>query len=354
MLIDPQSSRPSADDRPEGTANDYPENPILVRVLRGERVESVHRGAWALVDVEGGLLEGRGATDFPIFARSSTKALQALPLIESGAADQLCFTTEELALALASHFGEDCHTRVVAGLLGRLGLGPQDLRCGSHRPLSHDVSFDLRRQGHEPSTLHNNCSGKHAGFLALAQYLGEPTASYIDPESRSQRLIRETVLDMTGCSEEELSIAVDGCSAPTFRLSLERLARGFARFANPHGLEPDRRAACERLAEAAAAHPELIGSTRNQICSAIARVTQGRLFPKIGAEAVYVIGERGGDRALAIKMDDGNKRGLHALILHLLRRFSLANEQELAELSTWDAGPLKNYAGLEVGRMEVL
>ncbi len=331
-----------------------PDNPILVRRRRAARVESVHRGAWVLVDLDGRVLDGAGAVDFPVYARSSTKALQALPLIESGAADRFGFGEPELALACASHNGERRHTEVVERMLAATGSGVADLRCGAHAPNDAGAAEALRESGHEPTAIHNNCSGKHAGFLALAQQLGDEPASYLDPGSRSQALVRAAVQEMTGTADGELETAIDGCSAPTFRLPLVRLAHAFARFANPEGEEPARRAACERLARAVAHHPDLIGASRNQVCSAIARVTGGRLFPKIGAEAVYVVGVRGGERALALKMDDGSKRGLHPLLVDLLRRFDLVSAEELRALSAYEAGPLRNWAGLEVGRAEVI
>ena len=334
--------------------HDYPDNPVLVRRWRGGRVESVHRGAWALVDLDGRVLDGVGEVGFPVFARSSTKALQALPLLESGAAERFGFGDPELALACASHNGELQHTEVVARMLEATGSSVGDLRCGSHAPYDREAADALIESGQDPTAIHNNCSGKHAGFLALARHLGEELEGYIDPRSGSQQLVRAAVQDMTGAADEELSVAVDGCSAPTFRLPLVRLAHAFARFANPADLAPERRAACERLAGAVASHPDLIGASRDQICSAIARVTSGRLFPKIGAEAVYVVGVRGGDRALALKMDDGSKRGLHPLLIDLLRRFELLTEVELRALSGWQAGALRNWAGVEVGRAEVI
>jgi L-asparaginase II len=336
------------------TPPEYPDNPILVRRLRGERVESVHRGAWVLVDLDGRVLDGAGAVEAPVFARSSTKALQALACVESGAADRFGFDEAQLALACASHNGEHRHTEVVARMLEATGSAVSDLRCGAHAPYDAEASEALRESGNEPTAIHNNCSGKHAAFLALARHLGDEVSGYLDPGCRSQQLVRAAVQEMTGASDGELEVAVDGCSAPTFRLPLTRLAHGFARFANPEGLEPGRRVACERLASAVAHHPDLIGASRNQVCSDIARVTGGRLFPKIGAEAVYVIGDRGGERALALKMDDGSKRGLHPLLVDLLRRFEFIDAEEQRALSAWEAGPLRNWAGLEVGRAEVI
>jgi len=354
MLIDPQKSVPEArvEGAPGGPA--YPDNPILVRHWRGGAVESVHRGIWALVDPDGHVIDGVGAFEHPIFARSSTKALQALPLLETGAADRFGFGEPELALAVASHNGERCHTDVVQRMLASIELEVGDLRCGAHRPYDRETWEALRESGHEPTQVHNNCSGKHAGFLALGKELGDAPADYLDLSSGIQRSVQAAVVEMTGVNPDELGVAIDGCSAPTFRLPLRNLAQGFARFANPSGLAPERSAACQRIADAVAANPDLIGATRNQICSAIARATGGRLFPKIGAEAVYVIGDRGGDRALAIKMDDGSRRGLHPLILHLLERFDLASEAERRALEAWAAGPIRNWAGLDVGRTEVV
>lgn len=333
---------------------EFPNNPILVRYWRGDHVESAHRGSWVLTDTLGQIIESAGDPSFPIYARSSTKALQVLPLIESGAADALELSDEELTMAVASHRGEPCHTDVVAAWLGRMGFSPTDLHCGIHKPDDRVTLQRLLESGQKPNALHNNCSGKHAGFLALAKHLGEDPASYIDPESGSQQLVRQAVLDMTCTPPDQLGVAIDGCSAPTFRLPLTDLARGFARFANPAGLEAPRRLAAERIATVVQRFPDLIGGTRHQICSTISRVTGGRLYPKIGAEAVYVIAERGTDRALAIKMDDGQWRALFVLILHLLRRFGLANEDELKQLDYWAAGPLHNWAGLEVGRVDVI
>jgi L-asparaginase II len=333
---------------------EFADNPILVRYWRGAHVESAHRGCWVLADGSGQIIESAGDPSFPIYARSSTKALQALPLIESGAADALDISAQELTMAVASHRGEPCHTEVVGAWLERLGFDPDDLHCGIHKPGDPITRQRLRDSGHGPSTLHNNCSGKHAGFLTLAKHLGENRANYLDLQSGSQQMVRQALLEMTKTDPERLGVVIDGCSAPTFRLPLTDLARGFARFANPAGLGTERRLACERLANAVQLYPDLLGGTRDQICSAISRATGGRLYPKIGAEAVYVIGERGGDRALAIKMDDGQWRALFVLTLHLLRRFGLAKEDELKQLDLWVGGPLQNWAGLEVGRVDVI
>jgi L-asparaginase II len=331
-----------------------PENPPVVRLWRGRAVESQHRGSWVLCASDGSVLDGCGHFAAPVFARSSVKCLQALPLLETGAADRYRFDDAELALALASHDAEPEHTAVVRRVLARLGLSVEDLGCGPQPPGNAEVRARLRESGGRPSKVDNNCSGKHAGFLALALHLDVPPARYLDPESAGQRLVREAVLEVSGASSEELSTAIDGCSAPTFRLPLARLATAFARVTTPAGLAPARRAACERMQAAVAAHPVLIAGSHQRICTDLARRGGGRLFPKVGGEAVYAVGLRGADRALAIKIDDGSQRALHALLLALLARFEFLRENELRELQRYAEPTLRNWAGLEVGRVEVV
>jgi L-asparaginase II len=335
------------------SAGRRPVNPVLARVWRGEHVESQHRGVWALVDTAGTVLEAAGGVEHPVFARSSVKSLQALPLIESGAAERFGFGDDELALALASHNAESCHTDRVAALLERLGLGPEALQCGPQPPGDKATRLALARSGGRPSPIHNNCSGKHAGFLALALHLGVDPADYLDPESASQVQVRRAVTEVTDARDGELTAAVDGCSAPTFRLPLTRLATGIARVANPDGLAAERRAACRRMADAVAAWPELIAGSHERLCTDLARVTGGRLFPKLGGEAVYLVGIRGADRGLALKVDDGHLRGMNATVVALLERFGFLSADEVAALDSWRRPVLKNWAGREVGHIEV-
>jgi L-asparaginase II len=338
----------------EQTPGTYPDNPVLVRIWRGDQVESQHRGAWVVTDPAGRVEASAGHADAPVFTRSAVKCLQALPLLETGAAQRFAFDDADVALALASHNAEPCHTDRIERTLARLGLATSDLRCGAQPPGDPEARQRLRDEGVAPTALHNNCSGKHAGFLALALHLDAPAATYLEPESPGQRLVRKAVTDLAGVAPDELGTAVDGCGAPTFRMPLTALATAFARVANPEGLAPLRRAACERMQRAVAQHPELIAGRHQRICTDIARITRGRLFPKIGSEAVYAIGVRGEGRALAIKIDDGTTRGMHALIVDLLRRFRFATPEELDALDAWAERRLRNWSGTETGRTEVV
>jgi L-asparaginase II len=337
-----------------GPNHGYPDNPILVRVWRGDSIESVHRGAWVLVDTDGAVVDGAGAYGHPVYARSTIKSVQALPLLETGAAERFGFGEREVALAMSSHNAEACHTDTVSGMLARAGVAEDALRCGAQAPGDPAARAALRTNGGRPRAIHNNCSGKHAGFLALARHLDEDPARYLDPTSAVQTHVRRALGEMCGVEPASIPIGVDGCSAPTFRVPLASLARAFARFASPDALAPERAAHCRRMLDAAAAHPELIAGNHKRIDTDILRATHGRLFAKVGAEAVYLLSERDSGRALAIKVDDGQWRGMHRLVLGLIERLHMAGDDELEALGTWRDPVVRNHAGLEVGREEVM
>ncbi len=351
----PNRSSESSLGRPQQAG--WPDNPVLTRVFRGQWVESQHRGAWVRVDRSGKVLESRGAFASPVFARSALKPLQALALVESGAAAASGLLDDELAVVVASHNGEPQHVERVQRLLARVHLSESALQCGAQPPGDRRSRTEMLRQAKEPSAVHNNCSGKHAGFLALAIHLGCEQARYLDPESKAQLLVRQAVGEMCDCRGDQLTQAIDGCSAPSFRLPLVSLAAGFARLADPRGLGEAREAACLRIVSAVRQWPELIAGRHQRICTDLVKATKGRLMPKFGAEAVYAIGVTTGTHrgeALAVKVDDGDTRGLHALIVALCERFGWLEAGELDALSAWREGPLRNWADIVVGRIEVL
>ncbi len=331
----------------------FSQNPILARVRRGEWVESVHRGVWVVVDGEGHVQQGSGAYTDPIFARSAVKALQAIPLIESGAADHFQYSAADLALALSSHNGESQHTERVVDILGRVGLAKEHLLCGTTPPGDRQAREDLREAKQTPSALHHYCSGKHAGFLALASHLGVAPADYLDPNSASQLAVRQALLEMTGIDGDQLTVAIDGCSAPTFRLSLDSLARGFAGFTTPTAWSGTRRATCERLVDAVRHNPEMIAGRNRRLCTALSKVSNGDLFPKVGAEGVYVVGRVGHNQALAVKMDDGGQRGLQAVTVELMAHLNWLDPDAITALSKYRAHDQRNDAGIHVGTLEV-
>lgn len=321
-------------------------NPVLVRMWRGDAVESMQRGAWAAVDSAGAVLAAAGDPSQLVFPRSATKSFQALPLLLTGAADAFGFDDGDVALALASHSGESIHVERVLATLERLDLTEDDLLCGPQKPLAAWSNEGTRRAS-------MNCSGKHVGFLAVARQLDVDPADYLDPDGAVQQAVFDATRRITGADAAELSLAVDGCSAPTYRMPLRRLAQGIARVANPDRLDADLVAACRRMTAAAAAHPELVGGTKHRSDSDLMRATNGRLFAKVGAEAVLAVGVVGGDVGYAIKIDDGGDRTIAALMIELLGSDDRLSNDERTALGEWDDPDRRNWDGLCVGRVEV-
>src|SRR6266699_3633601 len=219
----------------------------LVEVRRGSITESRHRGHVIAVDGEGRVIAFLGTPDTVTYLRSSAKPFQALPLLLSGAADRFGFTEPEIALACASHSGEPIHTELALSMLQKIGLGPQALKCGTHEPFSAAETRRLREQGKAPSVLQNNCSGKHAGMLALALQLGAPTAGYDNPDNPVQVAIQEVIARFSGVSISELAMGVDGCGVPVFGVTVRAMARMFARLVRPPAdFDGATRGACQR------------------------------------------------------------------------------------------------------------
>lgn len=330
-----------------------PANPILVRVRRGAFVESVHRAAFTVRDADGRAVDGLGDTRSRMFARSAIKALQALPLIETGAADRFGLSSADLALSISSHNAEAQHTERAAAMLERLGLDASALRCGSQSPGDPAARQALKEADAKPTALHNNCSGKHAGFLTLGAHLGADPARYLDASDAVQSLVRTAVGEMCDADPASLTFAIDGCSAPTWRLSLDAMATAFARLVEPDALEPGRAAAARRLIEAGVRHPELVAGEHKRLDTALMRVSDGNLFCKVGAEAVYLIANRERGHGLAIKVDDGGYRGLFPLVVGLCVHLGWLERDRAERLTGFAPGPHTNWAGLEVGTIEV-
>ena len=327
-------------------------NPILVEVLRSHLVESRHRGAVAVADADGGTVLAIGDVTTPIFPRSAVKALQALPLIESGAADAFGFGDEELALACASHSGEAGHVAAVTGMLAKAGLDVSALRCGAHWPMAQSAVVALARTG-EPSALHNNCSGKHAGFLCVACANGIDHADYWRPQHPVQREVRAVLEDLTGATLSDDRRAIDGCSVPTWAIPLQNLAHAFAKFGTGKGLSPERARAAARLRAACAQKPWHVAGT-GRFCTEIMQLFGARVFVKTGAEGVYcgALPEQG--LGIALKCDDGAGRAAQAVMAALIARFLPLADAERAALERFVRPTLHNWNGFEVGTLRVM
>jgi L-asparaginase II len=324
-------------------------NPVLVEVLRGTLVESRHAGAVAVVDAGGRRVLALGDVERPVYPRSAIKALQALPLVESGAADIYGLGTEELALACASHSGEPGHVATATRMLTLAGLDASALRCGAHWPIHQPSAQALARGGGAASALHNNCSGKHAGFLCVACATSTDHAHYVQPAHPVQRMIKTVLEDLTGIVLSQDVCATDGCSVPTWAMPLTSLARGFARFGTGVGLHPERAKAAARLRAACAAHPRH-GAGTGRFCTEIMESFSPRAFVKTGAEGVYCAALPEQGLGIAVKCDDGSGRAAAVMMAALLARF-LPLDADLVALERFMRPTLHNWNGLAVGAM---
>jgi L-asparaginase II len=326
-------------------------DPVAVLVRRGDRVESVHRVAYAVADAGGALLHHEGDVRRPVFPRSAVKPVQALALIESGAAERFALSERELALACASHGGEPMHTEAVATWLARIGLDPSALKCGAHAPTHEPTGRRLIAEGQAPSALHNNCSGKHAGMLTLALHLGVPIEGYTAPDHPVQQRISAVVAAMSGVSLAPP--AIDGCGIPTHPLPLADLAAAIARLGAP-GPDPDdapgRAQACARIRGAMAGHPLLVAGS-GRACSLIMAAAP-KVLVKTGAEGVYVAALPEHRLGLALKVADGASRAAVVALMTLLQRLGALDPEASAALGDLAAPELRNHAGRLVGRIE--
>lgn len=318
-------------------------NPVLVELTRGDLVESIHRGAIAIADTTGIRL-AIGDVESPVYPRSSLKPIQALPLLESGAAEAFGLGDEEIALACASHSGEPMHTERVAAWLSRIGLGESDLACGAHPPRYDPVWQAMIKRGETPTRIHNNCSGKHSGFLTVARHWDIATKGYEHHDHPVQQAVAAALSELTGLGE--LPWGVDGCAAPNFALPVSAFARAFAQFADPVGLSSERRNAAARIVRAMTAHPELVSGT-GRSCAILMRAAQGRAAVKAGAEGYYagIVPELG--LGIALKIDDGTGRASETAIAFVLEALGQLGDDAAARAQAH--APVLNTRSEKVG-----
>lgn len=325
-------------------------NPILAELVRGNWVENRHRGAFVVMDAAGRIVAAAGDIERPVFPRSAIKSMQALAMVTSGAIDRFGITSEELALACASHQGEDMHVTGVSAFLDHIGRSPGDLECGAHAPTFAPARERLRAAGGEPTALHNNCSGKHSGMLAVAEALGVAPEHYVDRDHPVQRAVRAAVETVVGEPLSTDRCGTDGCSIPTWAAPLRAFARGFARMATGTDLPAELAAAAGRIFDAATAHPELVGGTGN-LDSLVMRAFGGRVFQKGGAEGVQCGAIRDRGWGYALKVDDGNMAASQAMVATLLSVIASPDAEQARVLDRFATQTIRNVRRLEVGTL---
>ncbi len=329
----------------------------LVEVNRGAITESRHRGHIVAVEPDGKVVASLGNPNTVTYLRSSAKPFQSIPLVMSGAADHFGFTEEEVALACASHNGEPVHVVLVSSMLNKIGLDASALRCGVHEPYSVPEAQRMREAGIKPTALHNNCSGKHAGMLALSLYVGAPIESYEQVDHPVQQAIKDVVTKFCKCEGADLAVGVDGCAVPVFGMSIKTMASMYARLIDPIDFDEKMAATCRRIVTAMTNHPELIGGTRDRLDTEMMKATQGRLISKVGAEGVYTVGVKPSAEwpkglGLALKIEDGDDyRARPTVVIEALRQLDILAGDSLAAVAQFSHFPVKNRRGDIVGEV---
>ena len=324
-------------------------DPTLVETLRGDLVESAHRGAFVVVDADGATIARGGDVERPVFPRSAVKLIQALPLVESGAADTLGFGNRELAMACSSHSSEPRHVEAARAMLQAAGLGEDALECGAHWPLFTKAPLiDLARSGEDPTPLHNNCSGKHAGFLCTCAHERIEPDGYTSPDHAAMQRARDALQDVTGEPHSDERMGIDGCNIPTWAVPLVSLARAFARIGTGVGLGRERSKAARRLLAAAMAEPFYTAGTR-RFDTRVMEVAPNALYAKVGAEGVYCAAVPGEGVGIALKMEAGGVPAAEvALAAILCRVLEGAHAEAVGAMAH---RTLRNWNGVEVGAM---
>ena len=330
----------------------------LVEVRRGSITESRHRGHIVVAEPDGNIVRYLGSSQNVTFLRSSAKPLQALPLLVSGAAQRFGFTDQEVALACASHNGEPIHTELAASMLEKIGLRPEALKCGVHEPYSIEVAGKLRQLGQSPNVLQNNCSGKHAGMLALAKHLGASTEDYLSAENPVQKAIADEVSQFSDVAVTDMAVGVDGCAAPIFGITVKAMALAYARLVSPPAMfDKATRDACERIVRVMSTYPELIGGTSDRLDTEIMRAAPGMLISKVGAEGVYTAGIKPCEEwpngfGLALKIEDGeDKRARPTVVIESLRQLGVLKDESLEAVARYAFSPVLNRRGEVVGEI---
>jgi L-asparaginase II len=329
-------------------------NPILSRTTRGGITDTFYRGAFAVVQ-DGKVIKSAGDIDTqPVFFRSSSKPLQALSVIASGAADAFGLTDKEIAIIAGSHNAEPEHVETVRGIFKKGGLDESILECGTHPPIHIESRYALCRAGIPFSAIHNNCSGKHAGMLLLAKHIGAPLdATYIKPEHPVQRKNLEMISLLSEYPADKIISGTDGCGVPNFAMPLKNIAMVFARAANPEGLPANLAAACRRVARAMQDNPLMVAG-HLRYCTDLLNATGKKFLLKAGANGVYVLGVVGRNMGVAMRNDDGDMIGYQSFFVHLLRHMDLITDAEIKALDRWANMKVLNERKEEVGRVEVV
>ncbi len=331
----------------------------LVEITRGDIVESIHFGAFCVVDREGNMIAHEGDLNLVTYPRSSLKPFQALAFIEHGGAEHFGFFGEEIAIMCGSHAGTALHQAVLEGMHEKIGTSGADLACGIHWPMDSETRDALKLAGETPTVFNHNCSGKHTGMLAYARLRGFPKEDYLNPEHPVQVSIRETVAEVLDMKPEEMPIGIDGCSAPVYGVPMKEMAHGIAKLSDPIDFPDERQKACRTITAAMMSYPFMVAGL-GQFDTDLMNVGGGKLFSKGGAEGYQIIGVMPGvlregspGVGIAIKISDGDSLGrARALVsLTILQALGVIDENDIMRMGKHGNRQVKNWRDVLIGEM---
>jgi L-asparaginase II len=330
---------------------------ILVEVIRGNRIESIHRGSIVVATAKGDIISGVGNPKMEISMRSCAKPIQALPVIETGAAKRYGFTDNELALFCGSVSGQDFHVAAVRSVLQKIGLSEQALLCGVHPPSHRQTAKALQQKGIKASPVHNNCAGKHAAMLALCVHHGWPTENYLPLEHPVQQLIFSKIAEMVNLERNKIYPAIDGCGVPVFFVPLKNLAQAYARFAEPFSFKEidfdASKKAIKQLMNAARAYPEMVAGDE-RLCTDIMRALGMAVFAKTGAEGGYALTLFEKSLGVAVKIEDGNVRAMGPVVIEILNQLGVLSAPQREALKSYHYPSIQNHRREQVGELRAV
>lgn len=327
-------------------------NPILVEVFRGTVLESFHRGVVCVVDSVGRILYSKGDVSQLCYPRSALKFFQQIPIVESGGFAHFGFTEAELSVMCGSHNGEPDHVEAVRSILNKIGLSETDLQCGPQYPSDKQTANALMLRGEKAQAIHNNCSGKHAGLLALSVFWNQPNKDYLNPKSKVQQAVKQVCAEMYEYPESKMSTALDGCSAPIFSMPVYNQAVAYKNLVNKN-LDSNRKNACKQILTAVAANPFMLAGTK-RYCTELMQVFGDKLIGKTGAEGVFNLAIIEEEIGVAIKIDDGKMQPQYFVAQQFLNKSGFFKPEKLAKLSSYIEAPVLNFNKLQTGVIRVV
>lgn len=320
---------------------------IVAKEYRGETVESVHFGAVAVVDSKGKLIYSFGDPYFITYLRSAAKPFQAIPLLTSGAADEFGFTPKETAIICGSHNGQKKHTDVVKSILKKIGLSEKHLQCGTHIPHYYTINNIPPPKGARFRPIHNNCSGKHAGILALSVYYGWNTKNYLSPEHPAQLMILNAISEICEYPKKKIGIGVDGCGVPVFAMPLYNMALGFARLITQKGNDEKTSKSYQIITSSMVRYPEMV-SGFGRFDLALAKAGKGNILSKAGV-ALYCLGLLDRGWGMAAKVVDGARSAIGPVVCEALRQLGAVKKSDMRKFGEWALPIIRNHKGDKVG-----